>query len=197
MDVELLGVLGIAPKREGKILPTHIVPWHRVEWWPTVVVLLICIITDLRNRKILNWVVVPFMVAGVAVEGWQHGWAGVGHSLEGFAVGGGFFFLLALMRTMGMGDVKLCAAIGAWVGPGQMFVCLILTGIAGGLIVLGWALVGGFLGELFSGAGNLVFGAGERGMKPPEDLVLSNPLKRKIPYAPAIAIGALMSFFSQ
>ena len=183
--------------QEGTILPIHLVPWHRVEWWPTLAVLAVCTITDLRSRKILNVVVVPFMLLGVAVEAWLHGWSGVGQSLEGVAVGGGLFFLLALMRAMGMGDVKLCAAIGAWVGPGQMFVALIFIGVVGGLIALGWALLGGFLGELFSGAGNLVFGAKERGMRPPEDLVLSNTLKKKIPYAPAIAIGTLLSFFSQ
>jgi prepilin peptidase CpaA len=29
------------------------------------------------------------------------------------------------------------------------------------------------------------------------ELVLSNPLKRKMPYAPAIAIGTLISFFAR
>ena len=29
------------------------------------------------------------------------------------------------------------------------------------------------------------------------ELVLSNPLARKMPYAPAIAIGTLMSFFAR
>jgi len=29
------------------------------------------------------------------------------------------------------------------------------------------------------------------------EMVLSNPLKRKMPYAPAIAVGTLFSFFAQ
>ena len=57
------------------------------------------------------------------------------------------------MGGMGMGDVKLCAAIGAWIGPSQLLVALVLTGMVGGVMALCWAISGGFLGELFKGTG--------------------------------------------
>ena len=38
------------------------------------------------------------------------------------------------MGGMGAGDVKLCAAIGAWIGPGQLLIALVLTGLAGGVM---------------------------------------------------------------
>ena len=98
---------------------------------------------------------------------------------------------------MGAGDVKLCAAIGAWIGPDQLFIALVITGMAGGIMVLCWAAFGGFLKDLFTGTGNLVFGARDRGQLRDPELVLANPLKRKMPYAPAIAIGTLISFFAQ
>jgi prepilin peptidase CpaA len=101
------------------------------------------------------------------------------------------------MGGMGMGDVKLCAAIGVWIGPSQMLTALVLTGIAGGLIALGWAIAGGFVGEMFSGTGELIFGLKRRGLRPHPEMVLNNPLSRKMPYAPAIAIGTLISFFSR
>ena len=107
---------------------------------------------------------------------------------------------LALVRRrvgMGMGDVKLVAAIGAWIGPGQLIVALVITGIAGGIMAVCWAIGGGFLGDLFSGAGELVFGLKDRGLRPHPELVLDNPLTRKMPYAPAIAVGTLVSFFSR
>jgi prepilin peptidase CpaA len=100
------------------------------------------------------------------------------------------------MGGMGAGDVKLCAAIGAWIGPDQLFIALVITGMAGGFMVLIWAAFSGFLKDLFSGTGNLLFGARERGQLRDPDLVLANPLKRKMPYAPAIAIGTLISFFA-
>lgn len=170
---------------------------HSIAWWPTIVVLAIATFTDLRSRRIPNWLVLPFMVAGIVVSGWLNGWHGVGQSLGGLALGGLLFGLLCWMGGMGMGDVKLCAAIGAWIGPAQLFVALVVTGIAGGVMALVWAACGGFLGSLFKGTGDLLFGLKDRGLRPHPELVLSNPLTRKMPYAPAIAIGTLISFFSR
>ena len=76
-------------------------------------------------------------------------------------------------------------------------IALVLTGMAGGVMALCWAVAGGFLGELFRNTGDLVFGMKERGLRPHPELVLDNPLARKMPYAPAIAIGTLVSFFSR
>jgi prepilin peptidase CpaA len=64
-------------------------------------------------------------------------------------------------------------------------------------MVLCWAIVGGFAGDLFRSTGDLIFGLKKRGLHPHPELVLNNPLTRKIPYAPAIAIGTLISFFSR
>jgi len=153
--------------------------------------------TDLRSRRIPNWLVVPFLLGGIAVSGWAHGWHGVGQSVMGLGLGALLFGILCWMGGMGMGDLKLCAAIGAWIGPTQLLTALVLTGIAGGVIAFCWALAGGFLGDLFKSTGDLVFGMRKRGMRPHPELVLDNPLARKMPYAPAIAIGTLISFFSR
>ena len=165
--------------------------------WPTLVVLAIATFTDLRSRRIPNWLVLPFMAIGIGVSAWLHGWKGVAHSLEGIALGAVLFGILSLLGGMGMGDVKLCAAIGAWIGPGQLIIALVLTGMVGGIMALCWAAAGGFLGELFKGTGDLLFGVGKKGLKPDPKFTLSNPLARKMPYAPAIAIGTLVSFFAR
>jgi prepilin peptidase CpaA len=170
---------------------------HSIAWWPTLIVLAVATFTDLRSRRIPNWLVLPFMVSGIVISGWLHGLHGIEQSLAGLALGGLLFGILGLMGGMGMGDVKLCAAIGAWIGPSQMLVALVLTGLAGGIMALCWAAAGGFLGELFKNTGNLIVGFKERGLRPHPELVLDNPLARKMPYAPAIAIGTLVSFFSR
>jgi prepilin peptidase CpaA len=169
---------------------------HSIAWWPTLIVLTVATFTDLRSRRIPNWLVLPFMLAGICVSGWLHGLSGIGKSLSGLALGAVFLGILCLMGGMGMGDVKLCAAIGAWIGPMQLLFALVITSMAGGIMALCWAAAGGFLGELFEGAGDLVFGFAKRGLRPHPDLVLSNPLTRKMPYAPAIAVGTIVSFFS-
>lgn len=141
---------------------------HSLAWWPTLVVLLVATVTDLRTRRIPNWLVFPFMVAGLVIPTWMHSWSGFFRSIEGFGLGILIYGLLCLFGGMGMGDVKLVAAIGAWVGPQQLALAMVLTAMAGGVLALGWAIYGRFAGDTWK--------------------------SRTIPYAPAIAIGTLISF---
>lgn len=170
---------------------------HSNAWWPTLIVLAIATFTDLRSRRVPNWLVLPFLVAGVGVSTWLHGWHGLGQSLAGLALGALLLGVLCWMGGMGMGDVKLCAAIGAWIGPSQMALALVATGIAGGVMAVCWAIAGGFLGELLHGTGSLLVGFGKQAKHPNPELSLRNPLARKIPYVPAIAVGTLFSFFGR
>lgn len=170
---------------------------HSIALWPTLVVLAVATFTDLRSRRIPNWLVFPFLLAGFVVSGALHGWAGIRHSLAGMALGALLFGVLCALGGMGMGDVKLVAAIGAWIGSAQLLIALVLTAMAGGVLAICWAAAGGFVGELFRGTGQLLLGFGKRGLRPHPELVLSNPLTRKMPYAPAIAIGTIFSFFAQ
>lgn len=166
-----------------------------IAWWPTVAVLAVATVTDLRSRRIPNWLVLPFLGAGLIASPWLGGWPGVAQSLEGLALGGLIYGFLHVMGGMGMGDVKLCAALGVWIGPSQLMLAMVMTAMAGGIMAFAWAVKGGFVGELFKGSGDLVAGIGKRGLSPDPVLVLSNPKTRKIPYAPAIAVGTLLSFF--
>jgi prepilin peptidase CpaA len=170
--------------------------WHAFAWWPTVAVLGVATFTDLRSRRIPNWLVLPFLAGGFAVSGWLNGWHGIAQSLEGAALALGIYGLLFFMGGMGAGDVKLCIAIGAWIGPNQLFFALVITGMVGGVMALCWAAFGGFLKELFTGASNLVFSWKDSGGVLDPEMALSNPKRRKMPYAPAIAIGTLISFFA-
>lgn len=150
---------------------------HSFAWWPTLAVLGVATFTDLRSRRIPNWLVLPFLVIGLTVSAWLKGWHGLGQSLEGAAIGLFIYGLLFWKGGMGAGDVKLSTAIGAWIGPHQMIFAIVLTAMAGGIMVLGWALWKGFFKDLLTGAGN--------------------HLRRKVPYAPAIAVGTLISFFAR
>jgi prepilin peptidase CpaA len=76
-----------------------------------------------------------------------------------------------------------------------LFFALVVTAMAGGIMALGWAAFGGWLKELFNGASDLTFGFGNAAVR--QEMALANPAKRKMPYAPAIAIGTLISFFAR
>ena len=166
-------------------------------WWPMLILVASASITDIRSRRIPNWLVFPFLGAGLVVSGWMHGREGVWQSLGGIGLSiliCGLFFWLG---GMGAGDVKLCAAIGAWIGPHQLFIAQIATGIAGGIWVLIWAAYAGFAADLFRNTGDLVFGWVKGGSERLSEHTLDNPLRQKMPYAPAMAIGTLLSFFAR
>lgn len=170
---------------------------HSFAWWPTLILLVLVSITDLRSRRIPNWLVLPFLGAGLVVSALLHGWRGIGQSLAGVGLAivicGAFYWLGGL----GAGDLKLCAAIGAWIGPHQLFIAQIATGIVGGIWVLVWAVYAGFVADLIKSTGDLVFGWVKRGTLRDPEMRLDNPLRRKMPYAPAIAIGTVLSFFAR
>ena len=61
--------------------------------------------------------------------------------LGGFFLGGGIFLLLALISpliygkaALGMGDVKLIAAYGAWLGPGGVLLTIISGSLIGAIV---------------------------------------------------------------
>ena len=156
---------------------------HSFAWWPTLIVLSVATFTDLRSRRVPNWLVLPFLPLGIAVSGWLHGWHGVGQSLEGAGLAALIYGVLYLKFGMGAGDVKLCAAIGAWIGPSQFLIASVLTALAGGVGILLW-MVSKWVLHLFR-------------QKAGETMTLSGMMKTKMPYAPAIAVGTLFSFFAR
>src|ERR1017187_9249720 len=118
-----------------------------IAWWPTVVVLAVASFTDLRSNRIPNWLALPFLLAGIVVSGLLGGWPGIGQSFAGLGLAAVIYGAFFLMGGLGAGDVKLCAAVGAWIGPHQLFITLVITSMVGGIMVLCWAAFGGFLKE--------------------------------------------------
>ena len=184
---------------------------HSFAWWPTIVriavlgVLSVATFTDLRSRRIPNWLVLPFLLAGIVVSPWRHDWPGIrqgfwhglGQSFAGLGLGILIYGLLFWMGGMGPA-IEAGAAVGAWLGPAQLFFALFFAALIGGIMVLGWAAFGGFLKDLFIRARAIFSSAGSS----VEYFAIPNwsspiLLKRKMPYAPAIAVGTLMSFFAR
>jgi prepilin peptidase CpaA len=169
---------------------------HSIAWWPTLFAVTVATVTDLRTRRIPNWLVFPFLLTGVAVSAVTRGWAGLESSVLGILAGAAALGLFCFLGGMGMGDAKLLASIGAWIGPWQVFLAFVFMGLAGGVMALAWAIRGRFVQESLTGVADLIFGFGKRGLRPHGTLTLANPQARTMPYAPAIAAGVILSFFA-
>lgn len=164
-------------------------------WYSTLSALLIASAADIRSRRIPNWLVLPFLLAGLGVSLSGFGHIGLAQSVLGVSLGVAVAGVLCWLRGMGMGDLKLIASIGAWIGPEQLVVALVVTGITGGVMAILWAAYHRRLGECLLSTGGLLAGWSS-GIKPHDTISLNNPNKLKMPYAPAISLGTIFSFFS-
>ena len=101
------------------------------------VVLVTAMCTDLRSSRIPNWLTFPAMGVALLAHAWQAGLPGALFSLGGLGTGLGLFLLIHLSGSIGAGDVKLMAAVGAIVGPYGALVCALLAIVVGGVYALG------------------------------------------------------------
>lgn len=99
-------------------------------------VLIICVYTDLRNRRIYNVVVIPAALTGIIVHLLFSGLEGCLFSLKGLAAGMGLLFIPFAMGGFGAGDVKLMGAIGALKGPVFVVKAFLATGLIGGILAV-------------------------------------------------------------
>ncbi|MDB5350316.1 MAG: Type leader peptidase family protein [Planctomycetota bacterium] len=122
----------------------------RFELLPWLVVAFVTLVagaTDLWRFKVYNVLTFPALLGGVLVSSWLGGLSGLGYSLMGAAVGFGVLLLFFALGGVGAGDVKLFAAIGAWLGPGITADLFAVSALAAGGYALGLVILRGGLGQ--------------------------------------------------
>lgn len=97
----------------------------------------VCLVMDLRSRRIPNWLTVPALVLGLAAHTVMGGWSGLQFSLLGFATGFAVLFVLWLMGGGGGGDVKMMSALGAWLGAWLTTEVFVASAVVAMVIVSG------------------------------------------------------------
>jgi prepilin peptidase CpaA len=96
----------------------------------------LCVVSDLRTRRIPNVISGPAMLCGIILNTGYLGAAGLLASLAGLAVGIGVLILPFAGGGIGGGDVKMMGAVGAFLGPR-----LTLLGLTAGMILGGGIMV--------------------------------------------------------
>ena len=109
-------------------------PWTiRAALATVAVALAISVASDLRERRILNWVTIPALALVIGLSGAAGGWPSVWNCLLGMAICAFPLFVAALPGWVGMGDVKLMAVCGAAAGYPEAVAVLVLVTVVGGL----------------------------------------------------------------
>ena len=160
-----------------------------------ITVILICSVasvTDVRTRRIPNWLTYSAMLFGIGYHTLNNGMHGFLYGVEGLLLGLALLIILYLVGGTGAGDVKLMGAVGALLGPSGVFTASVFTALIGGLYALAllltrFRLKGTYLclHTMFS---SLLLGTGLSG--------LSADKTKKMPvlnYGVAIALGVVFS----
>jgi prepilin peptidase CpaA len=175
--------------------------------------LAISVVSDLRSRRIYNWVTYPGMGLGLALHaaaGWGQElpvWAAFGwkSSAAGLALGFGVFLLAFLTGGMGEGDVKLMGAVGALAGVQVAAAALVTVTFCGGILAVAvlvykgrlWGTLRGMARDAGAAVG-LARRAERHGFAGPRAEAQPEQTTERpriyVPYGVAIAAGTLWAF---
>ena len=150
-----------------------------------LIVTLVAAIVDLRSRRIPNWLTMPALAAALLWHLTQGTWR---QAALGLLLAVAIYLPLWLAGGRGAGDLKLMAALGAWLGPTAFIQLFVLTALVGGL----WALVlivakrrtFATLQNIYRILRSLL-----TGRRPPHQLTTAGALA--MPHAPIVALALL------
>jgi prepilin peptidase CpaA len=156
------------------------------------VVLAIAVHSDLRHHRIPNKLSLFGLIAGLGLQTLAGGLHGLGSGLLGAGVGLACFAPFYLLRAMGAGDVKLLAAVSAFLGPQLALTAALLSLLGGGLGAVAYVLwrmlhasAGTFVREGIAAAGASACIAARLARR------------ERLPFALPIALGGITACWQQ
>jgi prepilin peptidase CpaA len=164
-------------------------------------VVAVAVVMDVREFRIPNLLTVPALVAGPLYHAATGTPGAVESSLLGLALGFAVPFVLFAGGMMGAGDVKLMAAVGAWLGMDDLLRVLLVSAVAMGLCALTMQVCQAGVRPTLVRFGRQLVGLATLRLRPAADLSVEAAVKqadrrkRVIPFAAMIAIGMIALFF--
>ena len=162
---------------------------------PLGLALLIAAATDLRERKVYNWLTYPLFFVCIITHTIAAGWGGLA---DGLLASGAVLILGLLILPFGWikgGDIKLLVGVGAALGGRGLFEVFFYSTLVGFVFGVLSALGKGYLQQLFSRLWRLIKGYillvvyRTKNFEPK----LEEDERSKIPFAFAIFVGAALT----
>jgi prepilin peptidase CpaA len=157
---------------------------------------LVAAATDIWKFKVYNALTLPLLLSGLIYHGWR---LELANSILGVLFGFAALILLYIIGGMGGGDVKLMAAIGAWLGMPLTFYVFIASSLAAGAYALGLVIWNGRLGETMVNLHIMWLRLASVGRYLAADDQVEREVRRSdrrsriIPFAAMVAVGLIMT----
>lgn len=148
---------------------------------------------DVRYRRIPNRQVLTILVCGIAVNAFFGAWQGFVASLLGLVMAFGLMLTLHVLGTMGAGDVKLFAAIGAVIGSSLVLQTFLIVAVTGGVLAICKMVYERRAAATMFRVGQFFVGL-LPGQTVPRLSIPADPTYT-LPYAVPIVLGSVVSFF--
>ena len=147
--------------------------------------------TDLRSRRIPNWLTVPALSIGIIANTVLNGWSGLRASLLGAALGLALLLPFVLLRSLGAGDWKLAGALGAFAGPGVLVNLLLGSVLVAGLMAFALVIYKRRTLQTIRNIGHILVSLVTFRL-PGSQVSLDNPESLKVPYGVALALTVVL-----
>ena len=150
-------------------------------------------IMDYRSRRIPNWLTVTGALAGLllaALGGTPHFFA----SFQGFSAALGVGLVLYFFHTLGAGDAKFMAGIGAWAGLSRLPMAFLFMLGAGAIMAVAWSWRKKVLRATLASTATMVGGAlhGTSASSP----CVGQTESGRFPYGVGLGLGAIVWWLS-
>jgi prepilin peptidase CpaA len=164
------------------------------EVFAAITVVVACLF-DISSSRIPNALTFPAAAFAIGFHAIAPSGDGVWFAFVGLAVGLAVFLPLFALGAMGAGDVKLMAAVGAFIGWKSIIFVALYGSLAGGILALIVALRRNYLRQAFSNIKMLGLYWWVEGVKPLPALTLESKHSVRLPYAIAIAAGLAVTLW--